>query len=138
MIVGVKLPFLPTSPATGAAAYSRVQVASTRNVAKVAAEGFVPVQTAAAQGADGGVKVRLLRGEGSPEGLEAMLSMSSPIDLVEEGSARVGAARTYRANARLSGDRGDDGVRVRMDRDGDAGSESGDGDRDRGSSERSA
>jgi flagellar basal body rod protein FlgG len=112
-----------TTAMTGVQAGTRILEVSSQNTANAMTDGFVPLEASLQSLASGGVRVRVTRGSGGPEGLEAAAPTSSGVDLVEEVVDQVRGVAIYRANlqslknaddaegvlVRMAGRRGDDG-----------------------------
>jgi flagellar basal body rod protein FlgC len=111
----MKLASALTTAVTGVQAASRVLEVSSHNTANAITDGFVPLEASMEALDNGGVRVRITRGTGSPGGVEATGPVSSGTDLVEEVADQVAGVAVYRANlASLKNADETEGVLIRM------------------------
>jgi hypothetical protein len=111
----MKLATALTTAVTGVQSSARVIEASSHNTANRMTDGFVPLETSMQALASGGVRVRMTRGFGGPDGAEAAAPTGDGTDLVEELKDQVVGVATYRANMKsLRSAYDTEGVLVRM------------------------
>jgi hypothetical protein len=96
----MKLGSWSATATSGIQAGSAVVELSSHNTANAVTDGFTPLQVSFQALANGGVRVRMSRGLGGPDGAEAAAPAGDSVDLVEEQKNTVVGVAQYRANLR--------------------------------------